>query len=302
MPDMSQAVSPSPTPNTSLSDTGVGDMATRATFLSLFIIIGFVGNCVLIATIAQSSRLKGSTINLCIISLAVANILDSAGNMPLILGATITEKWDYGSFACHLNAFGLQLVSIAVILGLMVLTMDRFIGVLDPLKHKKRLGLKRISIVISFFWVYSIAFSIPLMLDSVVPIKVFPVRYLCTISNNTPLLYLCMTSIFCFLIPVCLCVCFFIFIIKSSVQLRRKETQERSQPGYVVGSRPPNKTWAEIEGAKFAGVMFIIWLIMQAPYLILSSIMWYRNSTELAGNKEVSEFFTLSIHGSWSWR
>ena len=289
MGDLNHIVSPSPTPNTSLSNTGVGDMATRATFLSLFIIIGFVGNSVLIATIAQSSRLKGSTINLCIISLAVANLLDSAGNMPLILGATITEKWDYGSFACHLNAFGLQLVSIAVSLGLMVLTMDRCVAVIDPVKHRKRLGLKRISIIISFFWVYSIAFSIPLMLDSVVPIKVFPVRYLCTISNDTPLAYLCMTSICCFLIPVCLCICFFIYIIKSGAQLKRKETQESSQPGYLEGSRPPNRKWPEIEGAKFAGVMFIIWLILQAPYLILSSIMWYRNSTELAGNKEVND-------------
>ncbi len=57
----------------------------------LCFISGFVGNCVLLATIAQSTRLKGLALNIFVISIAVVNLLDCIVNMPLILGTTISE-------------------------------------------------------------------------------------------------------------------------------------------------------------------------------------------------------------------
>ncbi len=59
---------------------------------SLFLVLaGFVGNCVLLATIAQSNRLKGSALNIFVVSIAMVNLLDCVVNMPLVLGTTISE-------------------------------------------------------------------------------------------------------------------------------------------------------------------------------------------------------------------
>ena len=87
--------------------------AARATFLILFLLIGFVGNCVLVATIAQSGRLKNTTLNLFILSVASVNLLDSLLNIPLVLGASIAEEWTYGKIftlcwgCCPLKKFSI---------------------------------------------------------------------------------------------------------------------------------------------------------------------------------------------------
>ena len=67
---------------------------------------GFVGNCVLLATIAQSTRLKGSALNIFVISVAVVNLIDCIVNMPLVLGTTISEVnigLRYFQFECHIK-------------------------------------------------------------------------------------------------------------------------------------------------------------------------------------------------------
>ena len=125
-----------PATNTSSSDdaddllqTDVGSRTARTVALALYILIGFVGNAVLVSTIAQSNSLKKTPLNLFLVSVAVVNLFDCILTLPLILGASVLEKWPYGDFGCQLNAFCLQLSSIVVLLTLMMMTFERFLSV-----------------------------------------------------------------------------------------------------------------------------------------------------------------------------
>ena len=272
---------PSTTNNSNvLLETTVTHMAARTAFLAVFIIVGFVGNCVLLATITQSNRLKKSMLNLFVISAATVNLLDCVANMPLILGSTIIEKWDYGDFACRFNAFLILMTSIEMCLSLTLMALDRCVAVEDPSKYNKRLNISRANILIVYTWIHAIAFAFPLFFD-IIKVKPFPARYLCSISENNPLLFISLTSLFGFTLPILFNIVFYIVIVRSGVKEKLKENQMKQRPIYADTTFDQQRIWVELNAAKYVGSIFILWCLLQGPYLLLNYIEEYRNSTEI---------------------
>ena len=158
---------------TSLVGTSKGNLVTRATFLAVFLIIAFISNCVLLATIAQSNRHKRSALNLFVINIAIVNLLDCIACMPLILGATITDTWDYGTLACNVNAFFVQLTSMVMVAGLFVLSVDRCVAVYAPARYP--FTLVQVNCLIIYTWIHAAALSFPLIAN-LVHVEIFPAR------------------------------------------------------------------------------------------------------------------------------
>ncbi len=285
-------------PNTTTPGGNVANRITRATFLAIFLVAGFVGNSVLIATIAQSTRLKTLPLNIFIISIAVANIVDCAGNMPLVLGATITEKWDYGDLVCRLNAFALQAISIVVILSLCMVTIERALSLLSLRNPQRCLSHRQTTILVVYCWVYSLAFSWPLLIQNILTVQPSANRHLCTISRNSPVIYLALMSILCYLLPCLLIIGFLIYIIRQGVIEKMNDRQNAAQNSYAAesGGLPERQVWSELYAAKYVGVLFLFWVLLQAPYLVLSSIDWYKQSNELSDIEAISE---IELNNPW---
>ncbi|XP_064631298.1 uncharacterized protein LOC135489733 [Lineus longissimus] len=267
--------------NGSFIETGVSQMATRATFLSMFILTGFLGNCMLVATIAQSKRLRVSMLNLHIISMASVNLVDTTLNMPLVLGSAITQTWDYGGFICQLNSFFVQMVNIAMILSLCMMTMDRFIAVINPDKYKERLNHRNTVIVIIYTWVQAIVFSVPI-LTGTIPSKAFSARYLCSIAENAPLIYVSIISCFSILVPVFLTIVFFIVIIRSCIRQKVHDRDTLAQNNYTSRAGAEQNIWIELYGARYVGLLCIMWVFLVGPYVTLNYVEQYKNSAETA--------------------
>ncbi len=300
--NLAPGASPSPTSNTTLVMSGLGDMATRATFMSAFIIIGFVGNSVLIATIAQSSRLRKSSLNLCVVSVAVVNLVDCIINMPLVLGSTISEKWDYGQFACQFNAFFVKLTSVAMLLGLTLMALDRMLAVLNPTQYKDRMTKPRISGFISFTWLQALVLSLPLITGTI-PVQPFAARYLCSVGNSASLIYVAMTSLLGYIIPIFATLTFFCVIARIVIKEKLKERNSNSGQAYNVDEVGERKVWREISTSKYVLALFIIWLVFQGPYMLLNYVDQFKNSQEMtstgANILEFTYLWELDLSFAW---
>ena len=281
--------------NSSQTEVWTGDLATKTSFLVLYIIAGFVGNCVLVTTLGQCHRLKGSALNKLLICMAVINLLDCIINIPLILGSVITAKWDYGSLTCQMNSAFLQLTNIATIVALLAITFERLLAVRSPTTTThKRLSSVKTGLLVGYIWVHSITLCIPLFIG-VVSSAAFPSRYLCSITQGAPLLYVCVLSLLGYLIPFTLIVAFYIFIIYVCV---KEKLNEKCQTANGPEARLALQDYclcAEIDMSKYVGVLFTFWCILCGPYLVLSSIEQYRNSAELKSS-------TVSFSFEYPWK
>lgn len=146
-----------------------GSLTIRAIFLSVFLIVGFVSNCLLIAIIAQSKRLRSSEINRFLLSIAAANILNCGCIMPIMLSYTVRDNWDLGVFACRLNAALIQITTSTVLFSLFLLVLERTVTVLKAPPD----GTKshRAIIFIAIIWFIPIAFAIPLFISQVTDVE-----------------------------------------------------------------------------------------------------------------------------------
>ena len=284
-----------PTANSSQIENWAGDLATKTSFLVMYIIAGFVGNCVLVTTIGQCRRLKGNALNKLLICMAVINLLDCIVNMPLILGSVVTSKWDYGDLVCQLNSAFLQLTNIATIVALLAMTFERLLAVRSPTTTtRRRLSSVKTILLIVYIWVHSIALCIPLF-TSAVSSDAFPVRYLCSISQGAPLLYICVLSIFGYLIPFTLIVVFYIFIVYMCCKEKFTEKCQMKDEPEIRVALQDCCLCAEIDMSKYVGVLFIFWCVLCGPYLVLGSVEQYRNSAEVKSS-------TVSFSFVYPWR
>lgn len=270
--------------NSTFKDSGVDNVATRATFLCLFIFVGFSGNIFLVVCVAVSRYLRSNAINRYIVSLAGANLCDIVLNMSLTLGSTITQTWEFGPVVCQLNSFFLHLICICTILGLAGLTVDRYVAVKHSDNYTAIMTHRRTNMLIIYSWVQATAFCLPLAIGSI-PSEPIAAAYLCSLSLNSSLLYHCLTSVLCYITPLGLIFVLYAFVIKIAYKEMKKLRAMRSQHHYTNKSatteRP--KVWKHIESSKFVAVLIVLWCVLNLPYLVTFYIEQFRNNLILIG-------------------
>lgn len=158
-----------------LLESGLWVLAVRAVFLAVFIIVGFISNCMLLITLAQGNKRKTSYLNIFIINIVTSDLVDCTLNLPLVLGATITERWDYGDELCQLNACLFKLTSITTAGGLCILLLDRCFAVRSPARYLYVLSLTKVNLLIICSWVYGVALSFAPM-AGLIRVAVYPAR------------------------------------------------------------------------------------------------------------------------------
>ena len=281
---------------TNLIEAGDSHKGVRSFFLALFIVVSFTGNCVLLATIVQSRRLKRASMNIFVISAAVTNMVNALINMPLILGATVTESWDYSvatQYLCQTNAFFVQLCSVTMMLSLTGMSLDRCIAVHNPSKYPVRVTMFRINVYICYLWAHGFVFCFPLIIQ-VVPSAPFPARYLCSIAQNgqvtVSLLYVSMTSVLCYIIPIMVIIASYTYILRTAVKQKLKERERLAAQDYTDNLITESPILIEIKVASYVAILITMWAILEGPYLLLNYIEQYRNSEEFLRLKTSSKF------------
>ena len=248
-------------------------------FLLLILLVGAFGNVILIITIGCNQKRSHSALYVFSINLAIINCVDCFFNMPVALTSTLAAAWNLGDGICRMNGFFMNLVMVETLLTLTFMALDRMMATKHTEKYGQIQSIPRIIIMIIYSWIQSLSFSIP-MLFGAIPVKVYPDIYICMLSEKTSAVYTCVLILGCVLIPLIVTAVFFIIILKTNCSERSAVQNMLTQHQYSKDMEEPNLV-KEMKGAKFAGVLFMSWLLMEAPFLIYNLIRVLSYSDDL---------------------
>ncbi|CAJ0968717.1 unnamed protein product [Ranitomeya imitator] len=138
---------------------GPKDTVILITAYSLIILLGLVGNSLVIYMILKYKNMKTVT-NFFIANLAVADLMVDSLCLPFTLVYTLMDEWKFGSVLCHLLPYA-QAMSVNVsTLTLVVIALDRYWCIVFHLSS--RISKKFSFLIVTVTWVVASIFAIPL--------------------------------------------------------------------------------------------------------------------------------------------
>ncbi|KAG8181662.1 hypothetical protein JTE90_009824 [Oedothorax gibbosus] len=131
-----------------------------AVFAIVFI-VGLLGNGTLIFIFMRHKTMR-TIPNTYIMSLAVGDFILIVGTVPFISTIYTFESWPYGEYICKLSEF-LKDVSMGVtVFTLSMLSYDRYIAIVLPIKKHTGSSAKTLTIVIAIgIWMMSVVLALP---------------------------------------------------------------------------------------------------------------------------------------------
>ena len=211
-----------------------------ALLLSVFSIIGVVGNALVCLAIATERRLQNRT-NWFLFSLALADMLVSGLVIPLaVLKEFIGKKqkrstrksikslfhlgsWILGPFLCDLWIFLDVCSCTSSIMHIVVISIDRYLAINDPLNTRSRQRKCKILLLIIIIWLIAILLSSPMIvLGAINPSNIF-VDGQCLINNQFFVTY---GSVVSFVIPLVIVIIMYTLTVRRlKDQIRQCQTQ-----------------------------------------------------------------------------
>ncbi|XP_054975074.1 prolactin-releasing peptide receptor [Sorex araneus] len=131
---------------------------------SVVVVVGLVGNCLLVFVIARVRRLHSVT-NFLIGNLALSDVLMCAACVPLTLAYAFEPRgWVFGGGLCHL-VFFLQPVTVYVsVFTLTTIAVDRYVVLVHPLR--RRMSLRLSACAVLGIWALSAVLALPAALHT----------------------------------------------------------------------------------------------------------------------------------------
>ncbi|CAG5135912.1 unnamed protein product, partial [Candidula unifasciata] len=136
------------------------EIVVKTVFYVPVIILGIIGNVIIIAVVAKNKRMQTTT-NYYIVNLAVADCLVALTCSWTHLVDDLTPFWILGSFFCTFNTFSQVLFLVASIFTLTFIACDRFFGIVFAMKA--HFIERRATCTIILIWLMSVLVASPLM-------------------------------------------------------------------------------------------------------------------------------------------
>ncbi|XP_066506548.1 trace amine-associated receptor 13c-like [Hoplias malabaricus] len=144
------------------------EVQTGPAFIFLFIVLSCISVCtvflnlLVIISISHFKQLHLPT-NLIILSLAVADLIVGLIVMPVNIMQLIDTCWYLGKLLCLIFPLISSLSVFASVLSLVLIAVDRYIAVCDPLLYPSRVTVCKISICIILGWLFCLIYCIVFM-------------------------------------------------------------------------------------------------------------------------------------------
>ena len=113
---------PHPTPTTHHPNTSIPFRLAH----SLIVIIGLVGNSLVIGVVLMRKHMRNTT-NILIINLAVADLLFIVFCVPFTAISYSLPSWPFGTVVCKLYQYSLNVSAYASVYTLVLMSMDRLV-------------------------------------------------------------------------------------------------------------------------------------------------------------------------------
>lgn len=241
--------------------------ATKTTFLVIFLLIGLFGNIFLIITVGSNRKLRSTAIHIVSLNFAVTNLLNCLLNFSFAIGYTVSPAEDLDSYLCRTNAFFMSLVTVETPLTLILFSLDRFIYSMHPEKYVSFQNSPRTFFFVLYTWIHALAFSIPLV-AGLITIEIHKNLSVCLPSVNINTVYLTFYTLFCFILPLCAMIIFFIFIIKAACTQQDRIHSMMAQHHYSKDSNNDRIQYLnEVCATKLVGFLCLTWVVCEMPFI-----------------------------------
>ncbi|XP_020892960.1 D(2) dopamine receptor [Exaiptasia diaphana] len=244
-------------------------------FLSIFLIVvivfGVVGNTFVIAATVRFHRLRRNVSNYLLLNLAISDLLSSSVIMPYHLASVINlDIINDNGLLCQIGGTLSYPILLTSTLTLVMLAIDRFIAMSDPLRYRARITFKAISFMISYTWLHSTFFTIFTLL--LVDMEFDEVSLDCGVAwQKSPLWFALLSMLLNIVFP-------FLFVALTSLRVlsiaKSHHKQIASEVQVYTGQGPPrNRTRGRESKATSVILMVILmFLITWSPYLVTRAL------------------------------
>ncbi|XP_062583746.1 QRFP-like peptide receptor isoform X2 [Saccostrea cucullata] len=138
----------------------IDELVPSVTFYSLIGLLGIAGNVLVIVAILTFPRMKNIT-NVFLLSLASADLLLVLICVPIKCTAFFTYTWQIGGFLCTFVAYIQNVSMVCSVMTLTVMSIERFVAILYPLRARSVCTTKHAKIVTILIWIASFIIALP---------------------------------------------------------------------------------------------------------------------------------------------
>ena len=118
-------------------------------FLSVVMVLGFIGNSAVFCTLLQRQRQSACATNSLLMNISVADLLVAVIVIPLSL-VRIFYNWPLGHFLCHTLAPFQDVIACVSVVSHTVIAMERYRAIVEP--FKRRLSTRGAKQAIVIIW------------------------------------------------------------------------------------------------------------------------------------------------------
>ncbi|XP_037403351.1 trace amine-associated receptor 13c-like [Pygocentrus nattereri] len=205
--------------------------------------------------------------NLLILSLAVADLLVGLIVMPVKIMELIDSCWYLGKLGCCVLSVINALLLSASLCNLVLIAVDRYIAVTDPLLYSMRITVCKMSMMIILGWSFCLLFVIMYFNDNLLPSQV-STRCYGECIMVIKLSWLIVDLVVCFLTP-----CSVILVLYSTIfcVARRQARAVRAvRNGASKKHEAKLSNSSETKAAKTLGIIVFVYLACWIPFYVSS--------------------------------
>ncbi|XP_038047218.1 alpha-1A adrenergic receptor-like [Patiria miniata] len=242
--------------------------------VSSLILLSNTGNLVVLLSTSAFRNSHGYLL----ISLSVADFgVGCVATLSIYPSATLqgsTDSWPYGDAACLIAAYAGQLVLMNSGLGLMLLSIERYIAVAHPLKYARLVTKKATTIAIALCWLLTASVFSTVFAD-LPPHSYAPQFYVCQSLTKVPVFTL--LFIFGAALPSVIVV-----LVTSAIVSRKLKESARLRAAFVPAITPSSASQdSNLSGgtsqkavrlSRTIRIMTIAVILHMFPFLIVISI------------------------------
>ncbi|XP_067382460.1 trace amine-associated receptor 7e-like [Channa argus] len=202
--------------------------------------------------------------NLLLLSLAVSDVLVGLLVMPFQI--LLTEPcWFLGDIVCVLYYFLTFIIVYASLVTMMLISVDRYVAICDPLHYSTRITQKRVQICVFLCWIYSVFYSFLFLFDNLRQ----PGRYNSCYGQCVINVIGALDLVINFIVPIStiiiLYVRVFVVAVSQARAMRSHITAVKLQRSVTVTVKK-----SELKAARTLGVVVAVFLMCYCPFYCAS--------------------------------
>uniref|UniRef100_A0A3Q3B848 G-protein coupled receptors family 1 profile domain-containing protein n=1 Tax=Kryptolebias marmoratus TaxID=37003 RepID=A0A3Q3B848_KRYMA len=251
--------------------------------LSIMSVLTVTLNLLVIISITHFRQLHTST-NFLILSLAVSDFF--VGFLVFFQVMMIDGCWYFGDLMCTLYVFLDIAITFSSVGNMVLISLDRYVAICDPLHYPTKVTLKRIQISVSLCWTFSLFYSSVLLRSN---LEQLSRSSSCAGDCAADIGFggLVAITIITFIIPITVIIVLYLRVFVVAV------SQVQAMRSHIAAVKHHKVTAkkSEIKAVRTLGVVVLVFLMCLCPYFCISLSSQDTLNNTLSGVYVISLFY-----------